>query len=129
MLRPQWLAPDAANVFVFDDDWIRSDRLALKRVVFMYECLLELPGIEIRRGHVCDELEAAATDLSVRSISTARTPAPRLKRQMNLLRERGLQVEVLEDPPFVNPPAGLDLKRFSRYWRKVQKQALTPTRT
>jgi deoxyribodipyrimidine photo-lyase len=42
--------------------------------------------------------------------------------------ERQLDVTVLPEVPFVDPPTGLDLRRFARYWRRVERSAMAPTR-
>ena len=42
--------------------------------------------------------------------------------------ERRLDVIVLPEVPFVDPPTNLDLRRFARYWRKVERSAMAPTR-
>ena len=127
MLRPGWADTGAPCVFVFDNDWIRDDRLALKRVVFMYECVLEMPGVAVRRGSIIEELTAAAEACGVDTIETAKSPDPRIKRQVSGLERAGLSVRELYDPPFVDLGGEVDLKRFSRYWKKAQKQAFNAT--
>lgn len=127
MLRPGWAAADRPCVFVFDDDWIRDDRLALKRVVFMYECVLEMPGVTVRRGRVVDEVRAAAEAAGTTTVETAASPDPRHRRQVSELERAGLTVRLLYDPAFAEVDEGVDLKRFSRYWKRAQKTAFRPT--
>ncbi len=43
--------PDAPAIWVWDDALIEEWQLSLKRITFIYECLLELPVV-IRRGDV-----------------------------------------------------------------------------
>lgn len=119
MLSPAWLSPGAPAVFVFDDDWIREERLSLKRIVFLYECLLDMPGVAIRKGNVVEEVTAFCAEHGVSTVRTAGSPLPRIKRQ-----GQELGVEWLEPEPLVTLPDGVDLKRFSRYWRKAEKQVL-----
>jgi len=122
--------PDAPRVFVFDDEVLERYRVSLKRIVFIYECLLEIEGIDIRRGMVVAELAAAASEYGVRRIVTVESVAPRFARICRQLQERSkLSVEVMPLEPFVSLPRGqaerLDLKRFSRYWQPLKRQALS----
>lgn len=119
MLSPAWLRDGAAAVFVFDEEWIAQERLSLKRIVFLYECLIELPGVEIRKGNIVDEVRAFADRHGGVTIQTARSKLPRIKRQ-----GEALGVEWLEPEPFVELPDDVDLKRFSRYWRKAEKRVI-----
>jgi hypothetical protein len=119
MLSPRWLRGGQPAVFVFDDAWIAAERLSLKRLVFLYECLAELPGVEVRRGDVVSEVIAVAQRLGATRIETARSPLPRLKRQGD-----ELGVEWIEPEPYVELTGRVDLKRFSRYWNKAQRSVL-----
>ena len=51
----------APAVFVFDDALLTQWQIGLKRVVFLYESLLELP-VSIRRGDVAAEVSAFARE-------------------------------------------------------------------
>ena len=56
--NPALLAwPGRPAVFVFDDALIAAGGLSLKRLGFLYECLIELP-VTIRRGDVAAEVLA-----------------------------------------------------------------------
>ncbi|MEM1029110.1 MAG: hypothetical protein AAF928_05875 [Myxococcota bacterium] len=113
--------PDAPAVFVFDDAWQRDEQLSLKRIVFMYECLLDLP-VEIRRGDVVEEVRAFAQRFGAEEIVAPESPHPRIRRQ-----GRDLDVRWHEAPPFVRLDRKPDLKRFSRYWRVAKKSVFRPT--
>ena len=126
--------PDARRVFVFDEEVLTRYRISLKRIVFIYECLLEIEGIDIRRGDVATELAAAAEEYGARRIVTVESVAPRFHSICQQLRERfNLPVEVLPPEPFVSLARGqterLDLKRFSRYWQPLKRQALNLNRS
>lgn len=123
MLTPASLRDTQPALFVFDADWIRDARLSLKRIVFMYECLLEMPRVEIRKGNVIDELTKFAAEHNATQIETATSPLPRIKQQGRALAER-LEVTWIDPEPIVSLPGSVDLKRFSRYWRKAEKQVL-----
>ena len=59
---PQVLAHgDAPAVFVWDTGWLIPNRISLKRVQFIGECLAEMPDtIDLRVGEPADQLLAAA---------------------------------------------------------------------
>ncbi|NDD65634.1 MAG: hypothetical protein EBZ36_16905 [Acidobacteria bacterium] len=126
--------PDAPRVFVFDDEVLERYRISLKRIVFIYECLLEIEGIEVRRGGVAAELAVAAGEHGARRIVTVESVTPRFARICHDLRERyRLAVEVLPLEPFISLARGeaerLDLKRFSRYWQPLKRRALSLNRS
>ncbi|MCU0512798.1 MAG: hypothetical protein MUE40_09525 [Anaerolineae bacterium] len=121
-------APGAPAIFVWDEALLRDWHISLKRIVFMYECLLELP-VTIRRGEVAREVVAFAHEHAARRILTADSPAPlhrRLCRQMSQHMPSGSRLEILHETSFVDVPGNIDLKRFSRYWQSVKKRALNP---
>ncbi|MFM8392913.1 MAG: hypothetical protein ACKOB4_03185 [Acidobacteriota bacterium] len=126
--------PGAPRVFVFDERVLERYQVSLKRIVFIYESLLEIEGIEIRRGDVATELGAAAAEHGCRRIVTVESVAPRFPK---ICRELGqhhrLPVEVLPIPPLVELAKGeaerLDLKRFSRYWQPLKRRALSLNRS
>ena len=122
--------PDAPRVFVFDDELLAQYSLSLKRITFLYECLLEIPRVEIRKGEVAAELAAAAREHGCSRIVTTTSVAPRFAQLCaTLQREHNLLVEVLSLEPFVElsqaEQTQLDLKRFSRYWNPIKAKALS----
>lgn len=119
-------APSSPAVFVWDDALLTEWQLSLKRIVFIYECLLELP-VMIRRGDVAAEVVTFAREHNARRILTMATPSPRHRvicQQIIQQMPKGSRLEVLRDPSFVETNARLDLKRFSRYWNAVKDDAL-----
>jgi hypothetical protein len=114
--------PDAPAVFVWDDALLQDYALSLKRIVFMYECLLEMP-VTIRRGDVAQEVARFAYAHGASHIVTTATPAPRFADIVKGLRGQHT-VEIKPVEPFLNYGGRLDLRRFSRYWRTAQKQLL-----
>jgi hypothetical protein len=110
--------PGAHALFVLDEAEIEDEAWSLKRVQFLYECALEIP-CEIRRGDVAGEVMARARELGVAKIVTVDSVNPRFAAQRKAL-ERFFVVEVLAAEPFVDYRGHLDLKRFSRYWKRVE---------
>ena len=111
---PDTLVAEAA--FIFDDEQIRQAGWGLKRIMFIYECLLELP-VEIYRGPTVETLLALAGEQSA-AIITVDSPDPWVREQFSRLREHA-PVEVLPLPPFVKLREPVDLRRFSRYWKQA----------
>ena len=111
--------PEAPAIWVWDDKLIDEWQLSLKRMVFIYECLLELPVV-IRRGDVAAEVIAFAIESGANQVVTADSPSPRFQDICQKIK-RSISVEVLPPEPFVRYDGYIDLKRFSRYWRVAEK--------
>ena len=111
--------PEASAIWVWDDQLIDEWQLSLKRMVFIYECLLELPVV-IRRGDVAAEVIAFARESGANQVVTAESPSPLFQDVCQKIR-RSISVEVLPPESFVRYDGYIDLKRFSRYWRVAEK--------
>ena len=123
----QW--PQSPAVFVWDTHWLATQKISLKRIVFIAECLQQMPGhVEIRFGDPATEVLAAVREQGANSIVTQRTPDPRLVQAAFQL-ERSIPVVRTAPPPFVEGTREFDLKRFSRYWQRAQSSAMRPTRS
>lgn len=118
--------PQAPALWVWDDALLREWRISLKRVVFIYECLLELP-VAMRRGEMVAEIAAFAAEHNAKHVATAASPSPRFAAICDRLEKAGLVVPVYAAEPFVPENGRFDLRRFSRYWRVAQKYALHQT--
>ena len=135
--------PGAPAVFVFDRELLAGrtattggadsgmgagvappQPLALTRLGFLMECLLELP-LTLRHGDVIEELVGFAQRHGATRIVTSQAVDPRFERLRARLATR-LPVEVLASEPFAplddRQPDGasLDLRRFSRYWKRAE---------
>ena len=118
--------PDAPALFVWDEELINRYNLSLKRMVFMYECLLEM-NVEIRRGNVAVELARFAKEHGANEIITTETVAPRFHQIASALSRANFRITVHRVTPFIDTDTHFDLKRFSRYWRKAQRLASQPS--
>jgi deoxyribodipyrimidine photo-lyase len=116
MLNPAYL--DSPAIFVFDEAQINRDGWTLKRIQFLYECLLDLP-VEIHRGGVVEAVRQFAARHGAEEVVSVRDPDPHVTRQGDLL-----GVKWVEPLQFVSIPARTDLKRFSRYWRAAEPALL-----
>jgi hypothetical protein len=119
--------PDAPALFVFDDVYLAERKFSLKRVMFIYECLLEMP-VTIRRGDVAAEVLAFAQEHGASRIVTIESVDPRLKAIFEAIRKglpAGNRLEFAPVEPFAAiDNSRLDLKRFTRYWGAVKRLAL-----
>jgi hypothetical protein len=111
--------PQAPAIWVWDDELIEEWQLGLKRLTFIYECLLELP-VEIRRGNVAAEILAFAQEHQADLVVTTNSPSPRFDKICEQI-ERSLELEVFEVEPLFDYDGYIDLKRFSRYWKVAEK--------
>lgn len=113
---------DVADVdgvlFIWDDAYFKRREYSLKRLVFIYETLCELP-VEILYGKTIDVIAT----LQVEKVITPYTADTEVKSIIAELKE-SIEVEVVHDKPFVKIPDGYDFKRFFKYWNKAKKTAL-----
>jgi hypothetical protein len=109
--------PNAPAIWIWDDQYLEQQQVSLKRILFIYECLIELP-VEIRRGEVATEINRFAQAQSADGIVTTASPSPRFKQICQALE---LPLTILDVEPFVDYQGYIDLKRFSRYWRVAQR--------
>ncbi len=110
--------PNAPAIWVWDEALIEEWQLGLKRLTFIYECLLELPVV-IRRGDVAKEVLAFAKEHNAKKVVTADSPSPRFDAICDEIK-RSLELEVFEVDPFFDYDGYIDLKRFSRYWKVAE---------
>lgn len=111
--------PEAPAIWVWDENLITEWELSLKRLTFIYECLLELP-VSIRRGNVVQELLTFAQQHKADVVVTAASPSPRFNHICDQI-EKTLPLEIWEPEPFFEYDGYIDLKRFSRYWKVAEK--------
>ena len=113
--------PNAPAIWVWDEKLLEEWQISLKRIVFIYECLLELP-VTIRRGDVAAEVVTFAKEHGADGVATVDSPSPRFETICDDIEAAlSLEVEVLSPEPFVKYEGYIDLKRFSRYWRVAQQ--------
>jgi hypothetical protein len=120
--------PDAAVLFVFDTDYLRSQKTAFHRLQFLYEGVLEVyqnipnPIKEIHLGCLVDELLAFAQRNQASQMHTTASESPEFRATVRSVEEH-LAVALYETAPLT---AGYTEEpiRFSRYWRKVGIQVL-----
>lgn len=117
--------PDAPVIWVWDEALLDDYHIALKRILFMYESLLETPAT-IRRGNVYPEIIQFAAEHHAEAIITMDSPSPRFTGIVHTL-EQAYPVHIHHDPPLVPYDGEYDLRRFSRYWNTAQKHIFQPS--
>jgi hypothetical protein len=111
--------PNTPAIWVWDDALIEAWQLSLKRITFIYECLLELP-VEIRRGNVAEEIIKFAQEHDAKLVVTTDSPSPTFDDICYQI-EKKLKLEIFAVEPFFDYDGFIDLKRFSRYWKVAEK--------
>jgi hypothetical protein len=119
--------PQAPAIFVFDEPFLREAGLSFKRLLFIYECAIEaIEGrdAEIRRGEVVPEVLDFARRHQTDEIHVSTSGSPRFQQYLAELR-RHISVRLHNQPTLVEWEAAAP-QRFSRFWRKIEDQALRP---
>jgi len=110
----------AQAIFVWDNDYFKSQDYTVKRLLFIYECLLEM-DVTIIEGQTA----AVLSDLSQGVIHTAKTLNPYFKAIIKDLRETS-EVHITPDDLFSQVPYDADMGRFFRFWNKARKSMMKP---
>ena len=116
-------AADCRIVFIWDEGYLEQMDYGFKRLLFIYETLLELP-CEILKGDFETCLGECLQQGSGRLLVPA-TPNPALREVIDRLGQ-SFPIEVVDAQPFVPISGEPDLRRFFRYWNKARKLAMQP---
>jgi hypothetical protein len=114
------VAPEKTKaIYVWDDGYFRQAKYSLKRLIFIYETLCELP-IDIIRGSNAAIVQEFAP-------STLYVPATNNPLIVNIITslEATVPVIVVEDEAFVVIKKTSEFRRFFQYWNKAEKIAFT----
>jgi deoxyribodipyrimidine photo-lyase len=112
--------PDAPALYVWDEALLESYRLTLKRLQFLYECLLELP-VDIARGDVAQQLITRTRAEKRTVIATVQSVAPKFSEIVQRLESEGFTVQIWPEEPFARHEAGFDLRSHASYYRVARK--------
>ena len=118
--------PDTPALFVIDPAWLGAERPSLRRLVFLFECLADVPGVAVEVGDPRRVVPERARALGCDGVAVADTPCPRVRDAAAAI-ARELPVVVRGWPRFCEHARIDDLGRFSRYWNRVRATALTPS--
>ena len=116
--------PEAPVVFVWDEEWLERDRVSAKRLAFVAECLREMPErmwiARVERGGLAELLRGLCARLGADGVVAQETAEA-------VVRMRGEPVGWVREPRFCDGTeelGELDLRRFSRFWQRVQRRAM-----
>jgi deoxyribodipyrimidine photo-lyase len=118
--------PTAPRLFVLDPAWLAAEQPTLKRLVFVFDCLAEIEGVEVVHAAPQEAVPLVARHQGCDHVAVASTPCPATRAAASAIAAE-LPVHVIDEPPFCDRSRVTDLGRFSRYWSKVSRSALAPT--
>jgi hypothetical protein len=108
---------EAKALFIWDDAYFRKANYSLKRLVFIYETLCELP-IDIIHGSTT----AIVQELSPSALYMPATNNPLIVEIIHDLNSVA-PVHTIEDEAFVVFKKPVQFRRFFQYWNKAEKTA------
>lgn len=110
-----------AYIFVWDNQLFERLGYTLKRLVFIYETLCEMP-VDIVQGNTLEILAMLEGD----DITTWHSDAPDIQSVIGQLEAKNKKVHRLHENPFCSVDPQEEFRRFSKYWPKAEKTALMP---
>jgi hypothetical protein len=111
-------APERTKaIYVWDDGYFRQANHSLKRLIFIYETLCELP-VEGIRGNTLEVVR----ELAPSTLYLPATNNPLIAKIINDLKTT-VPVQIIEDEAFVVIKNPIEFRRFFQYWHKAEKTA------
>ena len=108
-------------LFVWDNEYFQSQNYTVKRLLFIYECLLEM-DVQIIKGNTAEVL----SDFCEGQIYTAYTPNPYFLDIIEKLRTSSSRVTMIEGEPFSQIDSDVPMGRFFQFWNKGRKFIMKP---
>lgn len=108
---------EAKAIYVWDDTYFRNANYSLKRLVFIYETLCELP-VDIIAGRTAEVVR----EFSPSALYVPATNNPLIAESMRDLVAIA-PVHTIEDEAFVVFKKPVQFRRFFQYWNKAEKTA------
>jgi deoxyribodipyrimidine photo-lyase len=117
--------PGAPAIFVFDQPFLESTRIAFARLQFMFEGAIE--ALSDRDHRVCVgtqalEITRFARERGCTEIHTTQISSPELDHTLAVLEQAGFKV-ITFVPDRLTAYNGR-VKRFSTFWREVEREVL-----
>ncbi len=104
-------------IFIWDGDALAQANYSLKRLVFIYETVCELP-IDIVEGNTLEVVR----EFSPSVLYIPVTNNPLILSIIDTLKS-AMPIQLVEDEPFVVMKKSTDFRRFFQYWNKAEKTA------
>ena len=118
--------PDSPAIFVFDQPFLEQTQIAFPRLQFIFEGVLEAFATRAKTricvGLQAQEIIAFAKLHHCTQICTTEIPSPELHKTLDALEQAGLEV-VVYPVEYLTSYTG-KVKRFSAFWRAVEKEVL-----
>lgn len=108
---------ESQAIFIWDEQYFKDRSYSLKRLVFIYETVCQLP-VEVIKGSTMEIMQC----LSPEKITTHYTVDTKIKEIIQDL-AKNFNIEVVKPQPFVKIPDKQVFKRFFQYWNKAKKTA------
>ncbi len=106
-------------IYVWDDSYFTQTKYSLKRLVFIYESLCDLP-IDIIYGNIIDVVK----ELAPQKIFIPATNNFMINDSIDKIKLI-LNVQLVDDKPFVDINNSIEFRRFFQYWSKAKKTAFS----
>ncbi len=116
---------DSANdalIFIWDGDYFAQQGWSLKRLVFIYETLCELP-IEIWHGDTLETLSALMQSKQPSQLSVQEAIDPNLNQLINSV-VKAIPMQLTQRIQWIDETKLKPCKRFYAYWQQVETQCL-----
>ncbi|MEY4640494.1 MAG: hypothetical protein RLZZ227_488 [Pseudomonadota bacterium] len=104
-------------IYVWDDAYLRAAGYSLKRLVFIYETLCELP-LDIVQG----DAASIVTELAPSTLYVPATNNPLILQRLAVLKSL-VPVQTVADEAFAVMTGSAGFRRFFHYWNKAQPSA------
>jgi len=104
-------------IFIWDDEYFRNRSYSLKRLVFIYETLCQMPLV-LARGNTFAQIESLAP-ARIKTFATADSHIRQIIDKLSLTYD----VEIIKPQPFITLAEDKQYKRFFSYWNQAQKSA------
>ena len=123
-------------VFVWDSAYFQLQGYSLKRLTFIYECLIDLQrqnsdaGNGINLDVFSGDMQSVLAKLmrvndrsEAAKLYLAGTPNPIFLDIANSLAQK-YPVKIIPNRPFIDAPDDVDMTRFFRFWNRSRRSAL-----
>jgi hypothetical protein len=104
-------------IYVWDGAYFRQANYSLKRLIFIYETLCELP-IDVIRGNTLDVI----CKLTESTLYIPASNNPLIAEIINDVKTN-VPVQIIEDETFAFIKKPREFRRFFQYWNKAEKTA------
>jgi hypothetical protein len=110
---PIYQLPAAQKLFVFDPIWMHAEGWTMKRIQFIADGLMEIPGVRVFASPIEEVVRALAiTELVTQATPNAHTNAMLSRAGVSVVREAEMAFATYDRVP----------TRFMSYWRSIERQ-------